>query len=126
MTAHRCIDLHSYRREHAAQPPSEQRYKEKKTFNSSPSPTGVALPHRNSTTQPSGQRRPPQPPLQPLKPLLHPIMENSALQDLHFRFREQSLSAASKYAVSSIETKAYESTLSNEEDATTKKEKTSI
>jgi len=61
-----------------------------------------------------------------LKPLLHPITENSALQDLHFRFREQSPSAASKYAVSSAETKAYESTLSNEEDATTKKEKTSI
>jgi len=54
---------------------------------------------------------------------LHPITENSALQDLHFRFREQSPSAASKYAVSSAETKAYESTLSNEEDATTKKKR---
>lgn len=39
---------------------------------------------------------------------------------------QQSPSAASKYAVSSAETKAYESTLSNEEDAPTKKEKTSI
>jgi hypothetical protein len=50
-----------------------------------------------------------------LKPLLHPITENSTLQDLHFRFREQSPSVASKYVVSSTETKEYESILSNEE-----------
>jgi len=83
-----------------------------KTFNLSPTPTGGALSHHpakpleqhysTTRTTPTTRRSTTGNDwaiahchhFNHLKPLLHPIIETSALQDLHFRFREQLPSAA--------------------------------